>query len=468
LAWYAFDEAAGAVSRDLSGHGSEARMTDMTWSTAGAPGFEGGSAISDGSGNVQFSIPRAALPFEALTLTGWFQVQQPDRSAALWSLGKGRDSCLSLVLDSAGRGGLMVDAVAKSRNEHVTSPATDPLRTEQWTHLAVTLDASNLEVVVYQDGAAVLTVTGVTCLADILAQATQVSLAATFAPGTALTGRVDDVRLYARVLDTGEIARTMLSHPDSPYEPEPRNWAQRHVSAPAILRWQGTKDAAGHDLYTGSQPANMRMVQHVLSQTEYTLAEPLADGQTLYWQVESLRADGVIRSPLWQFSVTRETLDDIIVDRGQDWWADYTKHYGQVAPDISLTDLDGRGHRIRDYRGRHLLLVLWAPWCSACRTEMSHLAELRTVVSENELALLAITDTSNSSTLPAFLADHPEIDFPVALKKLSSLPAPFGAIAYIPSGFYIAPDGTIKLATVGAVPPAEIQAILRAAWSCKP
>jgi thiol-disulfide isomerase/thioredoxin len=468
LAWYAFDEAAGAASRDLSGHGSETRLTQMTWSTTGAPGFDGGSVVSDGSGNVQFSIPGTPLPFDGLTLTGWFQVRQQNESAVLWCLGSGPDSCVSLLSDAANGSALVVDAVETSRKEHVISPAPDPLQTERWTHLAVTMNASTLEVVVHQDGATVLTARGVTCLPAVLEQAVQVSVAASLVPDLGLVGALDDIRLYARVLGPDELARTMLGHPDSPYGPDPLCWAQRHISVPAVLRWQGTDGAAGYDVYTGSDPANMRMVWRALDTPEYTLEEPLADGQTLYWLVESLREDGFVRGPLWQFSVTQESLDDVIAARGQGWRTDYPSYYGRVAPDISLTDVNGRGHRLRDYRGRHLLVVLWAPWCPACRTEMSHLSELRTTVGEDELALLAITDTTNADTLPAFLAEHREITFPVALKRISALPAPFGTIDYIPSGFYIAPDGTIKLGTVGAVGPEEIQAILRAAWRYQP
>jgi peroxiredoxin len=468
LAWYAFDEAVGAVSGDLSGRGSEARLTHMTWSTTGAPGFDGGSVVSDGSGNVQFPIPGAPQSFDGLTLTGWFRMQRQEKSAVLWCLGNGPDSCVSLLADAAGGGGLVVEAVEQSRNEHVTSPATDPLQTERWTHLAVTMDAATREVAVYQDGAAVLTAGGVTCLPDILEQAAQVSVAASLVPDLGLVGDIDDIRLYARVLGPDELARTMLGHPDSPYGPDPPLWAQRHVTAPPVLRWHGTDDAAGYDVYTGSDPGNRKMVRRALNTTEYTLRELPPDGQILYWQVEALLGDGFVRGPLWRFSVTGQTLDDISAGRGPDWRADYTAYYGRVAPDVSLTDLNGRGHRIRDYRGRHLLVVLWAPWCPACRTEMAHLAELRPTIGEDELALLAVTDTTNADTLPAFLAEHPEITFPVALKKIFALPAPFGTIAYIPSGFYIAPDGTIKLGTVGAVGPEEIRAILRAAWRYQP
>ena len=35
---------------------------------------------------------------------------------------------------------------------------------------------------------------------------------------------------------------------------------------------------------------------------------------------------------------------------------------GDIHPDFSLSDLDGRPVRLTDYRGRHLLIFMWASW----------------------------------------------------------------------------------------------------------
>ena len=35
---------------------------------------------------------------------------------------------------------------------------------------------------------------------------------------------------------------------------------------------------------------------------------------------------------------------------------------GATMPDVSLRDLDGRVHRLADYRGRPLLVFMWASW----------------------------------------------------------------------------------------------------------
>jgi thiol-disulfide isomerase/thioredoxin len=337
------------------------------------------------------------------------------------------------------------------------------LPVDRWTHLAVLMEGPAQKITVYEDGAVVGIVKGATSLTAILNQARDVFLGASFALDSCLSGGIDDVRLYGRALDAQEVARAMSGHPEGPYEPCPHHYAQLHAGVPAVVQWQGDDSTAAYNLYTGTSPDLMSLEASGLTNTRYTLARKPTDGQTLYWRVEAVRDDGTIPGPLWQFSVTNSSLNDVIAGASP-WWVDYGKYNGRIVPDVALTDSEGRGHRLRDYRGRHLLVVLWASWCSVCRTEMVELANLAKAVGEDRLAILAIADESDKDAVPGFLASHPEITFPVCTTKISSLPVPLSLSYHFPSTFYIAPDGVIKLATIGPVPQAKMEAILGAAW----
>jgi peroxiredoxin len=49
---------------------------------------------------------------------------------------------------------------------------------------------------------------------------------------------------------------------------------------------------------------------------------------------------------------------------------------GSRAPDIGLPDLDGRPVRLSSYRGKVLIVDVWASWCGPCRDEMPTLQRL--------------------------------------------------------------------------------------------
>ncbi|MGE5296644.1 MAG: LamG-like jellyroll fold domain-containing protein [Solirubrobacterales bacterium] len=462
LAWYAFDEGTGNSSPDLSGRGGDARLENMTWTDAGTPAVDGASVQSDGTGWGHFQIPASGQPSDRLTLAGWFRVRSQEKPAALWSLGSGQGSYASFVVQPAG-GGPIMEIRSPGQSQPVTSQVKDPLPIDRWTHLAVAMDGPGQKITIYEDGAVVSTIKNVSGLTSVLSQAGDILLGASFSLDARLSGCTDDIRLYARALNAQEVARTMWGHPDSPWEPSPRQWAQTHVSVPAVLQWQGDDSATAYNLYTGTSSDSLSLTASGLTSAQHTLAQKPAAGQTLYWRVEAVRDGGFVLGPLWRFSVTSKSLDDVIADASP-WWIDYTEHYRQIAPDVSLTDTDGRGHRFRDYRGRHLLVIVWAPWCSVCRTEMTALSSLRETMCEDRLAILTIANEADKADVLNFLVGHPEITFPMCTTKLSSLPAPFGQIYHVPAAFYIAPDGMLKLATVGSVSQATMEAILAAAW----
>ncbi|QAY76957.1 TlpA disulfide reductase family protein [Sphingosinicella sp. BN140058] len=51
-------------------------------------------------------------------------------------------------------------------------------------------------------------------------------------------------------------------------------------------------------------------------------------------------------------------------------------HAGAAAPDVAFQDPDGEPATLADFRGRPLLLNLWATWCAPCIKEMPTLDAL--------------------------------------------------------------------------------------------
>src|SRR6202051_2371553 len=75
-------------------------------------------------------------------------------------------------------------------------------------------------------------------------------------------------------------------------------------------------------------------------------------------------------------------------------------------PDLAFDDSDGKPRKLSDWRGRTVLVNLWATWCVPCRREMPALESLHTRLGGPELAVLAINiDTRDPDKPKNFLKD---------------------------------------------------------------
>jgi thiol-disulfide isomerase/thioredoxin len=75
-------------------------------------------------------------------------------------------------------------------------------------------------------------------------------------------------------------------------------------------------------------------------------------------------------------------------------------------PDLAFEDAEGKPKKLSDYRGKTLLVNLWATWCVPCRKEMPALDELQGKLSGPNFEVVAINiDTRDPDKPKAFLKD---------------------------------------------------------------
>lgn len=75
-------------------------------------------------------------------------------------------------------------------------------------------------------------------------------------------------------------------------------------------------------------------------------------------------------------------------------------------PDLSFVDGDGQAKKLSDYKGKTVLVNLWATWCVPCRKEMPALDNLQGKLGSDKFAVVAINiDTRDAEKPKAFLKD---------------------------------------------------------------
>ena len=153
-----------------------------------------------------------------------------------------------------------------------------------------------------------------------------------------------------------------------------------------------------------------------------------------------------------------QALDEII-SRRSSWNPILASYYDKEMPDFKVKDIKGKTHSFSDYRGKNVLVIIWATWCRPCVQEIPSLIALREIMSEDKLAMLAISN--ESVEVVRAMAEKKNMTYTV-ISHQGSLPSPFSETRSVPSAFFIRPDGTLKVATEGGLFLGEMKSIILA------
>lgn len=75
-------------------------------------------------------------------------------------------------------------------------------------------------------------------------------------------------------------------------------------------------------------------------------------------------------------------------------------------PDIAFADGEGKPLKLSDWKGRVVLVNLWATWCAPCRKEMPDLAQLQKELGSDQFEVVAISvDRKGAEASSAFLKE---------------------------------------------------------------
>ena len=114
-----------------------------------------------------------------------------------------------------------------------------------------------------------------------------------------------------------------------------------------------------------------------------------------------------------------------------------------IAPAFSLANLNGRKVRLSDYKGRVVLINLWATWCAPCLVEMPELVRLQRQYEARGLQIIGVTypDARRPSVLR--IARKFKLNYPV-LFGTSELLDKYGIGDVLPTTVVVDREGRIR------------------------
>jgi len=78
----------------------------------------------------------------------------------------------------------------------------------------------------------------------------------------------------------------------------------------------------------------------------------------------------------------------------------------KAVPDIAFADEHGRSVSLKDFRGKFVLLNVWATWCGPCRKEMPTLDRLQAALGGERFQVVALSiDRSGVAAVQKFYAE---------------------------------------------------------------
>jgi peroxiredoxin len=115
---------------------------------------------------------------------------------------------------------------------------------------------------------------------------------------------------------------------------------------------------------------------------------------------------------------------------------------GTAAADFSLVDLDGKVHRLSDYRGQVVLINFWATWCKPCTTEMPAMQTTYDRLREQGFVVLAVNELEDEAKVREHIRTYAHT-FPVLLDSSNRVANMYGVFG-LPVSVFVDPQGIVQ------------------------
>ena len=127
---------------------------------------------------------------------------------------------------------------------------------------------------------------------------------------------------------------------------------------------------------------------------------------------------------------------------------------GYIAPDFTLSTIQGETLTLSDLRGQPAVLNFWASWCPPCRAEIPHF-QAASLKYNGQAAILGI-DQGEPLPIVADFGALMGVTYPLLLDENSAANRQYGVVA-LPTTIFVNADGTIKEVYTGIINQAVLE-----------
>jgi thiol-disulfide isomerase/thioredoxin len=128
--------------------------------------------------------------------------------------------------------------------------------------------------------------------------------------------------------------------------------------------------------------------------------------------------------------------------------------------ELTLQDMNGKALRFADYKGKVIVLNVWATWCGPCQVEIPELVEAYTHYRDQGVVVLGVSLDDTAEMLREY-APTKQMNYPLLLMQ-DDFDDAYGPIFGVPITFFIGRDGTISRRHFGPVSKEQLDREIKA------